>query len=114
LTAFVVKIGAAVFLLIGVVVAVYGTYLMTTAYHPFKKLDLVRNMLRVSFRLVTIQWRAADDLIKDVASVALANPEDRPTSLRGVYFLFVSFLFQTVGAILAVVDVLISRVPGGH
>ena len=94
-------------MLAGVVVAVYGTYLMTTAYHPFKTLDLIKNMARTFFRLSTLRWRKAKELITDVSNLEV-NKEDRAKSLMGVYFLFLSFVLQTAGAVLAVLDVVIS------
>ncbi|HZE82385.1 MAG TPA: hypothetical protein VE604_15905 [Candidatus Polarisedimenticolia bacterium] len=112
--AFAIKLGAAVFLLAGVAVAVYGTYLMTTAYHPFKTFDLIKNVIRTFFRLSTFRWRKAKALITDVSNLEV-NKEDRAKSLMGVYFLFLSFVLQTVGAVLAVLDVVISlHATDGH
>lgn len=114
LIAFLIKISAAGLLLLGVIVAVYGTYLMTLAYHPFKKLDLIKNILRVCLRLTTFRWRSANRIVEDAVSFAEANPENRPKSLRGIYFLFVSFVLQTAGSILAVIDVLLTARAESH
>ncbi len=113
--AFLIKICAAGLLLLGVLVAVYGTYLMTLAYHPFKtKLDLVKNILRVSWLFATFRFRAAHELVDTVEQFAEVNPEDRTKSLRGIYFLFLSFVLQTAGSILAVIDVLVTSRAETH
>ena len=81
---------------------------MTLAYHPFKtKTDLVKNILRVIGLLLIFRWRRAHTLVSDVAGVAAMNTEDKASSLRGLYFLFLGFILQTVGAALAVADVVL-------
>jgi hypothetical protein len=112
--AFAIKMGAAAFLLAGVVVAVYGTYLMTQEFHPFRIGSLVISVVTALFLIVTFQWKSANHLVADI-SLTEVNPQDRSKALKGVYFLFLSFILQTIGAVLAVMDVLVStHIPENH
>jgi hypothetical protein len=103
--AFAVKLCAAVSSLIGVVLGVVGTYLMTSAYHPFNAQGVMYDFLHVVFLFLTFRWKRGLRMIGDAAFFGEVNPEDRRRSLLGIYVLGVSFLFQTAGAALFVLDV---------
>jgi hypothetical protein len=105
--AFAIKILAAGFTFLGVIVGVLGTYLMTMAYHPFDKPGVVYNFFRVMGLVLTFRWSAAMAMIDDASFFGEMNPEDRAKSLRGIYVLGASFVFQTAGALLTIIDVLI-------
>jgi hypothetical protein len=107
--AFAIKICAAAFTLLGVVIGVVGTYLMTSAYHPFNAPAVTFNFFRVLALFITFQWKKAWDMLGDAAFFGEVNREDRTKSLFGIYVLGVGFLFQTIGAILFVVDVFNGR-----
>lgn len=98
--------GAAAFLLAGVIVAVYGTHLMTEEFHPFKIGELIKSLVITFFLLLTLQWKKANELVADI-SLTEVNPQDRSKALKGVYFLLMSFVLQTIGAALAVLDVIV-------
>jgi hypothetical protein len=101
-------LAAAILTLLGVLTGVYGTYLMTMAYHPFDSTGwgVTRNFIRVMWRLATLRWKSAKALIQKAAFYGEMNKEDRALSLAGLYVLSFSFLLQTVGASLAIADVL--------
>jgi hypothetical protein len=103
--AFAIKLCAALFSLVGVVLGVVGTYLMTSAYHPFNAQAATYDFLHVVFLFLTFRWKRGLRTIGDAAFFGEVNPEDRRRSLLGIYVLGVSFLFQTAGALLFVVDV---------
>jgi len=91
--------------LAGVLVGIVATYLMTTAYHPFGGGGVLKNWFRCMGMFITFQWKSAVELIGDVASFGELNKEDRAKSLLGIYILGFSFALQTVGAALAIADI---------
>lgn len=103
--AFAIKICAAALTLVGVVIGVVGTYLMTSAYHPFNAPAVTFNFFRVVGLFITFRWQRAWEMLGDAAFFGGVNREDRTRSLFGIYVLGVSFLFQTAGAILFIIDV---------
>ena len=100
-------LAAAILALLGVVTGVFGTYLMTMAYHPFdtRGLGVAKNFIRVMIKFATFQWQSAKLLITKAAFFGEMNEEDRALSLTGIYVLSFSFLVQAVGAALAIADV---------
>jgi hypothetical protein len=98
--------GAAILTLAGVFVGVYGTYKMTKYYHPYSWLEFAKSIRTAMWRDLTGQSESADRQNR-VAS-RLAGSEDKAISLRGVEWVFVGFVIQTLGAILALIDVLCS------
>ena len=106
--AFAIKLFAALFGFIGVVIGIIGTYLMTSAYHPFGAPGVSYNFVRVFWLFLTFRWKQAMEMLSDAAFFGEVNREDRTRSLLGIYVLGISFLFQTAGAALAIVDVLTS------
>ena len=106
---FAIKLCAAIFTFAGVVIGIIGTYLMTSAYHPFKAPAVIYNFFRVIGLLLRFQWKRAREMLSDAAFFGEINPEDRARSLLGIYVLGISFLFQTVGAALYIIDVFTSR-----
>jgi hypothetical protein len=101
-------LAAAILTLLGVLTGVYGTYLMTTAYHPFDSAGwgVTKNFIRVMWRFATLRWKAAKTLIQKAAFYGEMNKEDRALSLAGIYMLSFSFLLQTIGAAFAIADAL--------
>jgi hypothetical protein len=99
---------AAILTLLGVITGVYGTYLMTAAYHPFDSegWGVTKNFFRVMVHFATFRWKSAKLLIRKAAFYGEMNKEDRALSLAGIYVLSFSFLLQTVGAAFAIADVL--------
>lgn len=99
-----VRVSAAIFALLGIVVGVFGTLQMTRMYHPYTSLQVFRNILGVISRWVISGRAEAEALLKTSADLGEINKEDRTRSLFGLYLLILSFVFQSVGAGLAVVD----------
>lgn len=99
------KVDIAYLSLAGVLLGLLGTYLMTSAYHPFGEGGLIKNFFRVVGLALTLRWKQAKDIVTDVVSFGDLNPEDRRKSLTGIYLLFLSFAVQTAVAILGVFDV---------
>ena len=107
--AFAIKICAAGFTFAGVVIGIVGTYLMTSAYHPFNAPAVVYNFFRVIGLFLTLRWKRGIEMLSDAAFFGEINREDRTRSLLGIYVLGISFLFQTIGASLYVLDVFTGR-----
>src|SRR5216684_517088 len=101
-------LAAAILTLLGVIVGVYGTFLMTMQYHPFDRRGwgVAKNFLRVMVRLGTFRWKSAKVLITKAARFGEVNDEDRALSLTGIYVLSFSFLLQVAGGAFAIADAL--------
>jgi hypothetical protein len=96
---------AAVLLFVGLFLGMVGTYLMTSAYHPFSQAELLGNFAEVCFRVLTFRWKSAWDLVRAVARAARTLKEEKKElSLAGIYFLFLSFIIQLVSAAFAIWD----------
>jgi hypothetical protein len=106
-----IRIGAAIFTLLGVVVGVVGTMQMTRMYHPYTLRQVSWSILGVIWTWVTSGPSKAEAFLKDSAALGEINPENRFRSLAGLYLLILSFVFQTLGASLSVVDALLTHEP---
>jgi len=98
-------IGAPFFSGAGVVLGVYGTYLVTRQYHPFDKAGFARTVARLLILRITRRGDEADRAIK--VAIGLADPEDRWQTLNGVYYVFLGFVAQVVGSLLWLVDAML-------
>jgi hypothetical protein len=99
------KLDIAALTLFGVLLGLVGTYLMTTAYNPFGSGGLMWNFCRVAWLMVTLRLKKARDMVRDTAFFGELNPENRGRSLAGIYLLFLSFVVQTLAAVLGICDV---------
>ena len=94
--------------LIGGVLGAYGTLLMCRPYHPFGTWGVVRHLLWICGRLLV----GDDTQPRDKRSVtpngfSTINPEKRDRTVAGVYVLVFSFIVQTIGAVLILVDLVV-------
>lgn len=86
--------------LIGVLLSVSGTYLLTRWYHPFKLKGFLGIVFRVTWLFITGQRDSAIQITRTATKLGRLNREKRAESLIGLYLIFVGFLFQAVGALL--------------
>lgn len=93
--------------LAGVVLGAYGTLLMCRPYHPFTTWRVVQHLLWIAGKVLTGDTQAARDAIRDASEFATVNQENRDRTLVGVYFLVLSFIVQTIGAVLMLADLLV-------
>src|SRR5690348_16966181 len=100
----ILEIGGAVFSLAGVAVGVYGTYLTTKFLHPYTATGFVKSMVRMMWRKATRQNEKNLRNQRVAAAIAIMSPENKAESYTGVHWLFVGFVFQTVGAIMILID----------
>jgi hypothetical protein len=97
------QVGAPTACLAGVLSGLYGTYLMTQSYHPFEPWGFVCHICRYMWKLIREGKPEARKYLQDTINTA-AGGEDRSTSLRGIYYLFASFLLQSTGSLLWLMD----------
>ena len=83
------EIGGASLTLIGVVVGVYGTYLMTKFYHPYGPLGFTKSIVKMLWRTLFFQSERAKRHNEVAAKFAKLREEDKGESLAGVHWLFV-------------------------
>ena len=93
--------------LVGVVLGAYGTLLMCRPYHPFGTWGVVRHLLWICGRVLAGDTARARQAIRDANDFSTINPENRDRTVAGVYVLVFSFLVQTVGAVLILVDLMV-------
>ena len=102
-----VRLGAAGFALLGVVVGIVGTLLMTRMYHPYTSTQIFRNIFGVLKRFVLSGRQEAENLLQASSDLGEINKENRARSLFGLYLLICSFFLQTLGAVLGVLDAML-------
>jgi hypothetical protein len=120
------SLGGPLITLVGVVVSVLGTYLLTKWYHPYTEHGFADHLLESPFLAMLILQKKslpisgeisqtpspgevrAEKLLKRLDGVAKAaeyNKERRSVSLVGIDLLFIGFVLQGVGAVSSLVDV---------
>ncbi|MGA7219751.1 MAG: hypothetical protein WBX38_15630 [Candidatus Sulfotelmatobacter sp.] len=93
---------AAAFGLFGAIVGAYGTYLLTRWYQPFGFLGLVASLFEILGKLVTGRKSNAIREIERQANFSeLLNPDNKATSLFGIYLVLIGFALQLVGSLSA-------------
>lgn len=97
--------------LLGVLLGAWGTLLMCRVYHPFTTWRVLLHLFSVAFRYIVGDRKGARQELKDASEFAAVNQENKYRTLEGVYLLAFSFLVQTVGAALVIVDLLVHRTP---
>jgi hypothetical protein len=100
-----VEIGGAVLSLLGVVVSVYGTYLMTKWYHPYKWAGFVKSVALSVWREIAGEGEKTARHNRVAALMAEMTPENKAESLNGIHWVFFGFLLQAIGALLILGDV---------
>jgi len=93
--------------LVGVVLGAYGTLLMCRPYHPFTNWGVVQHLVWIAGKVLTGNTQAAREAIRDANDFSTINPENRDRTVAGVYVLVFSFIVQTIGAVLILVDLVI-------
>jgi len=90
--------------LIGGVLGAYGTLLMCRPYHPFGTWGVVRHLLWICGRVLAADTAATRQAIRDADAFSTINAENRDRTVAGVYVLVFSFIVQTIGAVLILID----------
>jgi hypothetical protein len=98
------EVGGAIFTLAGVLVGVYGTFVMTKFYHPYGPIGFVVSMIRMLGRLIIGQGKKNQEHSDVAAAFAELTPEKKGESLTGAHWLFIGFFLQTIGALLIMAD----------
>jgi hypothetical protein len=109
MTKAVVEISAAALSLVGVLVGVYGTYVLTKWYHPFGWWSFTMSIVVMFWRKITFAEAKSERVNKTAAALAGMTPENRAESLHGLHWIFLGFLLQTAGAALAMVDAFLPK-----
>jgi hypothetical protein len=94
------EITSAIFGLLGVVAGVYGTWVMTKWTHVYGFWGFLWNILTLLFHKADSQRRKNEIATK----LAELEKEKKGESLSGLYFVFLGFVLQTIGAILLAID----------
>jgi hypothetical protein len=117
-------LGGSLLTLLGVVVSIFGTYLLTRALHPFPVSDFIEHVvesprfamaLLAKWRLskpagilapeqLFAEWQKQLEKLNRLADLAEANPERRAVSLVGVDLIFIGFVLQLVAGVFLLVD----------
>jgi hypothetical protein len=104
------EIGAAILLLVGGIIGAYGSYLVTKWYHPFRGEGFLVSVAEVVWKVVTGRRREAVEKMEFTAELAEGlNPDDKKTSVAGVYLIFIGVALQAFGAMLATADAVIQN-----
>jgi len=97
-------VGGPILVLLGTLVSVGGSFLMTRFYHPFGPINFARSLRRIIWLVIS---RQKQTLAKVMAGAPqFANDENKARSLAGVYILFSGLAVQSLGAILVLCDVI--------
>ena len=99
-----VHLGAPIATGIGVILGVIGTYLICKPYHPFGVWGLVRHIFSLIPYAIQKGPSQARGLVGTASRLSAINEEDRAKSLVGVYFIFLGFIMQAIGALLWTID----------
>ena len=92
--------------ILGVLLSSWGTYRLTRWYHPFTAGGFWTTIGRVvilSFRGEILKLLKEAEIATIFAS---SNPEAKAESLLGVYYIFLGFILQLIGACFWGVDAL--------
>ena len=90
--------------LAGLVLGVWGTYLLTHLYHPFSSMGFSASIWRVTCLLARFNVGQIIREAKVAAKLASVDEEDRARALAGVYLIFLGFVLQAGGTLLWLAD----------
>lgn len=90
--------------LLGVVMGAYATLLMCREYHSFGTWNIIRHLFWIVGKVATGQIEDVRSALRSATEFARVNPANQYRTLAGVYVLVISFLVQTVGAVLILFD----------
>ena len=93
------------FSLIGVLIGVYGTYLLTKFYHPYATGGFAKSVMRMLWLKASRRFEEDERKTKVESALGAMRKENKAKSLTGIYWVFIGFIFQTVGALLITIDV---------
>jgi hypothetical protein len=94
------EIGGAGLTLLGVVVSVYGTFVLTQWTHTYSLVDFLKSTVKMFFRKAKRQER-----INQVATALTeGKDEEKAKSLAGLQWVFLGFVLQAFGSILLTID----------
>ncbi len=98
------EISAAIFSLLGVIVGVRGTYLLTSWTHTYDWWNFTLSIAKMFGRKLIFREDKNNRVEKTVAILAERNDENKAESLHGLDWVFLGFILQTVGAVLIAID----------
>ena len=99
-----VRVGAPIATGVGVILGVMGTLLICKPYHPFSVWGLVKHIFSLIPYAIRKGQSQASGLARTASRLSAINEEDRAKSLVGVYFVFLGFVMQAIGALLWTID----------
>ncbi len=67
----------------------------------------IRHLLWIAGKVLIGKTEAVREAIRDANEFSTSNPEKRDRTVAGVYALVFSFIVQTIGAVLILVDLLV-------
>jgi hypothetical protein len=82
----------------GVILSIWGTYLLTRWYHPFKLRGFLQFIFQVTGMFIVGRKVEAIHRTEVATKLGRVNREKRAVSLIGLYLIFVGFIFQGIGA----------------
>jgi hypothetical protein len=98
------EIGGALLTLAGVVLGVYGTFLMTKFIHPYGPIGFFVSMLRMIGRSLIGRRDRNKEHAEVAAAFAELIDEKKGEILSGTQWVFFGFFLQTMGAVLIAID----------
>jgi hypothetical protein len=98
------EIGAAVLSLVGVIIGVWGTYLLTKFTHPLGFWAFTVGVIQMFGRKLGGQGEYNKRVHDTAVILSRMRPEDKAESLHGLHWIFFGFILQTLGAVMAAVD----------
>lgn len=96
------EISAAIFALIGVMVGVWGTFLLTQYTHTLGWWAFNWSIILMFFRKLVGKDEKNQRIRMVLAALSNTKVEKKPESLLGLHWVFFGFILQTIGAVLAV------------
>jgi hypothetical protein len=97
------QLSSLIVLVLGVLLSVIGTFYLTHLYHAFDAAGFFTAVARAAWLVATCRPRRLLTEAKVTAGLT-PDPEERGKSLIGIYLIFLGFVLQGVGTVLALVD----------
>jgi hypothetical protein len=98
------ELAAGIVGLAGVLVSIWGTFLLTRFYHPFGPGSFLRTVAKATLHFMTGRQDKALARARLITKLGAITPEQKAKSLLGVYWIFVGFVLQGVAVALSLGD----------
>jgi len=85
--------------LAGVLLSIWGTFLLTRWYHPFDFRNFVKAAVHVTLLYIRGRSKEANEYIEAATKIGHLNEERRARSMAGLLVIFAGFLLQAIGAV---------------